>query len=73
LPAEQEVGGLPQMNHGGGQQAQAGVVMFKVVPAEVRTGKTHGRLRWSRGTSFARAKRAQAKPRRTNKIHATAP
>ena len=39
LALDQEVGGLSQMNHGGGHQAQAGVMVFKVVPAEERLAK----------------------------------
>ena len=40
LALDQEIGGLAQMNHGGSHQAQAGVVMFEVVPAEERLTKT---------------------------------
>jgi hypothetical protein len=42
LAMDQEIGGLAQMNHGGGHQAQARVVVFKVVPAEEGLAKTTG-------------------------------
>ena len=34
LALDQKIGGLSQMNHGGGHQAQTRVVVFVVIPAE---------------------------------------
>ena len=40
LAMEQQIGGFAVMNHGGGHQAQAGMVVFQVIPAEESLAET---------------------------------
>jgi hypothetical protein len=55
LALDQEIGGLSQMNHGGGHQAQAGMVVFVVVPAEEELTKTKGVFDEAKAVREARA------------------
>ncbi|SPE23403.1 hypothetical protein SBA2_1230004 [Acidobacteriia bacterium SbA2] len=55
LALVQEFGGLPQMNHGGGHQAQAGVVVVVVVPAEEGLAKPTGVFDGAEAVREARA------------------
>ena len=49
------MGGLAQMNHGGGHQAQAGVVVFVVVPAKEGLAKPTGVFDGAEAVREARA------------------
>ena len=55
LAMEQQIGGLAQVNHGGGHQAQAGVMVFVVVPAEEGLVKSAGVFDGTEAVREARA------------------
>lgn len=55
LTLDQEIGGLSQKNHGGGHQAQTGVVVLVVVPAEEGLAKPTGVFDGAEAVREARA------------------